>query len=374
MIHEEFDFDLVVIGAGVVGIAAALAFAKKSLKVLLIEKCDSFGKGISSRNSEVIHAGIYYPKNSLKSKFCRKGMELLYDYCKKRRIAHRKIGKLIVQTQSCQEKKLQEIFKNGLANDCNEIRLINKKELNKFEPEVKGFNAIWSPNTGIVDSHSFMDSMLNEFKKVGGIVVFKESFDKIYPTIRGMDCYLSDSTIVKTQRLINATGLQAGFLTQCIEGFPKEKIISVNFCKGTYFSYSQPVPFSHLVYPIPNKEGLGIHYTLDLNSEGRFGPDTEWVQNEDYSLNEARNELAFLEIKKYWPKCDPGQLRPVYAGIRPKIGAKKDFQEDFIIQSYEQHNVPGLINLFGIESPGLTSALAIADYLATKDIYGPHPG
>ena len=368
MNHEEYAFDLVVIGAGIVGIAASLAFAKGGLKVLLVEKNDSFGTGISSRNSEVIHSGIYYPKNSLKSKFCRRGMELLYEYCKKRGIAYRKIGKLIVQTQSYQEKKLQEIFKNGLENDCNEICLLEKNDLNKFEPEVKGFNAIWSPNTGIVDSHSLMDSMLNEFKKVGGIVVFKESFHKIYPTNKGMDCILSDSTRIKTKRLINATGLQAGFLTQCIEGFPKEKIIRVSFCKGTYFGYSQPVPFSHLVYPIPNNEGLGIHYTLDLNSGGRFGPDTEWVQNEDYSLNEARTGLAFLEIRKYWPKCDPSQLRPVYAGIRPKIGTKKEFQKDFIIQSCDQHNVPGLINLFGIESPGLTSALAIAEYLTKKDI------
>jgi L-2-hydroxyglutarate oxidase LhgO len=368
MNHEEYAFDLVVIGAGIVGIAASLAFAKGGLKVLLVEKNDSFGTGISSRNSEVIHSGIYYPKNSLKSKFCRRGMELLYEYCKKRGIAYRKIGKLIVQTQSYQEKKLQEIFKNGLENDCNEICLLEKNDLNKFEPEVKGFNAIWSPNTGIVDSHSLMDSMLNEFKKVGGIVVFKESFHKIYPTNKGMDCILSDSTRIKTKRLINATGLQAGFLTQCIEGFPKEKIIRVSFCKGTYFGYSQPVPFSHLVYPIPNNEGLGIHYTLDLNSGGRFGPDTEWVQNEDYSLNEARTGLAFLEIRKYWPKCDPGQLRAVYAGIRPKIGTKKEFQKDFIIQSCDQHNVPGLINLFGIESPGLTSALAIAEYLTKKDI------
>ena len=368
MNHEEYNFDLVVIGAGVVGIASSLAFAKKGLKVLLVEKTDSFGKGISSRNSEVIHAGIYYPENSLKSKFCRRGMELLYDYCKKRRIAHRKIGKLIVQTHSDQEKKLQEIFKNGQANDCNEICLLERNDLNKIEPEVKGFNAIWSPNTGIVDSHSFMDSMLNEFKKVGGIVLFKASFDKIYPTSRGMDCYLSDATIVKTQRLINSTGLQTELLTQCIEGFPKEKIVRVNFCKGTYFGYSKPVPFSHLVYPIPNKNGLGIHYTLDLNSGGRFGPDTEWVQNEDYSLNEARTHLAFLEIRKYWPKCDLDLLRPVYAGIRPKIGTKKDYQKDFIIQSYEQHNVPGLINLLGIESPGLTSALAIAEYLAKKDL------
>ena len=368
MKHEEYAFDLVVIGAGIVGIAASLAFAKKGLKVLLVEKTDTFGKGISSRNSEVIHAGIYYPKNSLKAKFCRRGMELLYDYCKKRGIANRKIGKLIVQTQRYQEKKLLDIFNNGLENDCSEICLLEKNDLNKLEPEVKGFNAIWSPNTGIVDSHSFMDSMLNEFKKVGGIIVFKESFDKIYPTSRGMDCYLSDSTIVKTQRLINATGLQAGLLTQCIEGFPKEKILRVSFCKGTYFGYSQHVPFSHLVYPIPTKEGLGIHYTLDLNSGGRFGPDTEWVHNEDYSLNEARTELAFLEIRKYWPKCDLGQLRPVYAGIRPKIGTKKDFQKDFIIQSCEEHCVPGLINLFGIESPGLTSALAIAEYLTEKDI------
>ena len=364
MKSEKYDFDLIVIGAGMIGIAISLAYSKKGLKVLLVEKNSSFGTGISSRNSEVIHAGIYYPKDSLKAKFCRRGMKLLYDYCKQKRIAYKKVGKLIVQTRSCQESKLQEIYKNGLANGCNELRVLDQHDLNKLEPEVKGLNAIWSPNTGIVDSHSCMETMILEFEKEDGIVVFNEFLSNIDPTNAGMECSLSDSTIIRTKKLINSTGLQSALLTQCIKGFPKEKIMQISLCKGTYFGYSKPVPFSHLVYPIPNKEGLGIHYTLDLNSEGRFGPDTEWVHNENYDLNEARTEQAFIEIRKYWPKCDPSKLRPIYSGIRPKIGTKNKFHKDFMIQSSEQHNIPGLINLFGIDSPGLTSALALAEYLS----------
>ena len=363
---EKYHFDVVVIGAGIIGIAVSLAHAKKGLQVLLVEKNPTFGQGISSRNSEVIHAGIYYPPNSLKAKFCRRGMKLLYDYCKDKMIPHKKIGKLIVQTDHHQIDNLQKIYKNGLSNGCTELSLIDEKELKKLEPEIKGINAIWSPNTGIVDSHACMNAMLIDLEKEGGTVVFNHQFEKFFPTDKGIECIANSSIIISAKKLINSAGLDAVSLTSSIIGFPETCQENIIFCKGTYFGYKNRLPFSHLIYPLPNSEGLGIHFTLDMNSDGRFGPDTEWVEQQDYKLDEKRTNNAFREIKKYWPKCNCHYLRPIYAGIRPKLGSKKDFKKDFVIQNTEVHNIPGLINLFGIESPGLTSALSLAEYIANE--------
>ena len=365
MTTEKYYFDVVVIGAGIIGISISLEHAKKGLQVLLVEKNSTFGQGISSRNSEVIHAGIYYPSNSLKAKFCRRGMEMLYSYCKNKMIPHKKLGKLIVQTNHEQGSKIQEILKNGLCNGCTELRLIDKNDLKKLEPEIRGINAIWSPKTGIVDSHTCMSAMLEDFHTEDGTVVFNHCFEKFYPTENGIECILNNSTII-TRKLVNSTGLASVALAKSITGFPKDLIGDISFCKGTYFGYEKRLPFSHLIYPLPSDEGLGIHFTLDMNSDGKFGPDTEWVKHEDYNLDETRTNHAFLEISKYWPNCVRNRLRPVYAGVRPKIGTRKDFSRDFIIQTDKEHEIPGLVNLFGIESPGLTSALAIAEHIADQ--------
>ena len=363
---EKYYFDVVVIGAGIIGIAISLAHAKKGSQVLLVEKNPTFGQGISSRNSEVIHAGIYYPPNSLKAKFCRRGMILLYDYCKDKDIPHKKIGKLIIQTENQTDNDLEKIYANGLSNGCTELRLIDEKELNELEPEVKGINAIWSPNTGIIDSHACMNAMLVDLQKKGGTVVFNHQFEKFFPTDKGIECLVNSSTVITTKKLINSAGLDSVYVTKLIEGFPESHQENISYCKGTYFGYKNRLPFSHLIYPLPNEEGLGIHFTLDMNLDGRFGPDTEWVEQVDYSLDDARTKHASKEIKKYWPKCDHRCLRAVYAGIRPKLGTQKSFRKDFIIQTSEVHNIPGLINLFGMESPGLTSALSIAEYIANE--------
>ena len=365
---EKYYFDVVVIGAGIIGIATSLEHAKKGLQVLLVEKNPTFGQGVSSRNSEVIHAGIYYPQNSLKAQFCRRGMELLYNYCKIKMIPHRQIGKLIIQTDDNETSKLQEIYTNGLANGCTELRIINNKDLRNFEPEVKGINAIWSPKTGIIDSHACMSAMLADLEKEGGTVVFNHLFERIVPTDDAIDCLVDNSVVISTKKLINSAGLGSTSLAKSIEGFQKSHVENISFCKGSYFGYEGSLPFSHLIYPLPNNEGLGIHFTLDMNWNGKFGPDTEWVGKEDYSLNEKRTPHAFKEIKKYWPKCDHSLLRPIYAGIRPKLGTKEHFRKDFMIQTAKKHNIPGLINLFGMESPGLTSALSIAEHIANHNV------
>ena len=358
---DIYNFDIIIVGAGVIGIAIARACAQKKKSVLLIEKNPQFGEGISSRNSEVIHAGIYYPENSLKAKFCRDGMERLYRYCYEKKISIKQTGKLIVQTSAKDEDKLLEIYNLGKKNGCNELRLLNTQEIKKFETEISAVNAIWSPKTGIFDSHSFMKSLLDDFEKENGTVVFNHNLGKIVKKGRFFELPIDSTTLLKTKNLINCCGLHATKFLENIEDFPKSLIKKTSFCKGTYFGYQGKIPFNHHIYPIPNKAGLGIHFTQDLNENGQFGPDTEWINSEDYAVDFNRVKNAHIQIKKYWPNCDITKIRPVYSGIRPKIGSKVNFEKDFIIQTEHHHNFSGLINLIGIESPGLTASLSIAN-------------
>ncbi len=360
---DTYNFDIVVVGAGVIGISIALACAHKNFSVLLIEKNSNFGREISSRNSEVIHAGIYYPEHSLKAKFCRDGMKRLYKYCNKKNIPIKKTGKLIVQTHPKDQEKLFKIYEAGIKNGCDELSLLTSNQLKKLESEVNAENAIWSPNTGILDSHQFMKSMLDEFEKANGIIVYNHNLKKVIIKRQNFELPLDQSTTLLTKNLINCCGLNATNFAQNIEGYPKKFVKKTIYCKGTYFGYQGLLPFSHHIYPIPNKAGLGIHFTLDLNNNGQFGPDTEWVNSENYTVSNNRIRAAYDEIKKYWPKCCKDNIRPVYAGIRPKIGSRINFEKDFIIQTNSDHRIPGLINLLGIESPGLTSALSIAYYV-----------
>ena len=357
---DIYKFDIIVVGAGVIGIAIAMACAKKN-SVLLIEKNSSFGRGISSRNSEVIHAGIYYPTDTLKAKFCRDGMERLYEYCYKKNIPIKQTGKLIVQTNFKDQNKLLKIFETGIKNGCKELRLLNSREITNLESEISAENAIWSPKTGVFDSHQFMKAMLDDFESANGIAVYNHNLKKVFTKGTHFELPLDDSTTIITKNLINCCGLNATNFAQKIEGFPKKSIKNTQFCKGTYFGYQGKIPFNHHIYPIPNNVGLGMHFTLDLNNNGQFGPDTEWVDSENYTLDNNRVKKAYNEIKKYWPKCNEDKIRPVYSGIRPKIGSKFGFEKDFLIQTMDNHKIPGLINLFGIESPGLTSALSIAN-------------
>ena len=359
--RDIYNFDIVVVGAGVIGISIALACAKKNFSVLLLEKNSNFGQEISSRNSEVIHAGIYYPENSLKAKFCRDGMKRLYQYCKEKSIPFKQTGKLIVQTNIKDQDKLLKLYETGRKNGCDELQLLTSKEVNKLESEITAKNAIWSPKTGIIDSHQFMKSMLDDFEQAKGIVVYNHELKEVINKGGEFELPLEKSTFLNAKKIINCCGLHATNFTQYIKGFPKGLIKKTKFCKGTYFGYQGKIPFNHHIYPIPSNVGLGIHFTLDLNNCGQFGPDTEWINSENYAVNNNRVKNAYNEIKKYWPKCNKDKIRPVYAGIRPKIESKIDFEKDFLIQSVTDHKIPGLINLLGIDSPGLTSALSIAN-------------
>lgn len=360
---DTFEFDIIVVGAGAIGISIAMKCAQKKKSVLLIEKNSSFGEEISSRNSEVIHAGIYYPKDSLKAKFCRDGMKRLYKYCHKKNIPIKKTGKLIVQSDPKDQNRLLDIFYRGLKNGCKELRLLDTKEINKIEPEVTAENAIWSPNTGVFDSHQFMRAMLDDFERANGIAVYNQNLKKIFTQRKNFKLILDDSTTLITKNLINCCGLNATNFAKKIEGLSKNFVRNTLFCKGTYFGYQGKIPFNHHIYPLPNNTGLGIHFTLDLNNNGQFGPDTEWVNSENYSVDYSRVKNAYYEIKKYWPKCNEDKIRPVYSGIRPKIKNRFNFEKDFLIQTSQDHKISGLINLYGIESPGLTSSLSIANYI-----------
>ena len=285
---------------------------------------------------------------------------MVYKYCYEKKIPIKQTGKLIVQTSTKDEDKLLRIYNSGKKNGCNELRLLNSKEIKKLETEISAINAIWSPKTGIFDSHSFMKALLDDFENTNGTVVFNHILGKVVKKGRFFQLPIDSTTLLKTKILINCCGLHATKFLENIEDFPKSLIKKTSFCKGTYFGYQGKIPFNHHIYPIPSKAGLGIHFTLDLKENGQFGPDTEWVNSENYAVDYNRVKKAYNEIKKYWPKCNENKIRPVYSGIRPKIETKINFESDFLIQTSNSHKISGLINFYGIESPGLTSALSIA--------------
>ncbi|KAI5443546.1 variant 3 [Lathyrus oleraceus] len=342
--------DCVVIGAGVVGIAVATALALKGREVIVIESGPSFGTGTSSRNSEVVHAGIYYPRDSFKAIFCVKGREMLYEYCSKHDIPHEQTGKLIVATRSSEIPKLNDILNHGIQNGVDGLKVMNGVDAMKMEPELQCVKAILSPLSGIVDSHSLMLSL-----------------------VRRCSCYLT-TFCIKYRTVI---GLSAPALAKRFTGLENRVIPPAYYARGCYFTLSNTkAPFRRLLYPIPEDGGLGVHVTLDLNGQVKFGPDVEWIdgvddissfQNKfDYSVHANRAEKFYPEIRKYYPNLKDGSLEPGYSGIRPKLSGPYQSPVDFVIQGEDIHGIPGLVNLFGIESPGLTSSLAIADFISTK--------
>lgn len=360
-----YAVDTVVIGAGVIGLACARRMARAGFRTLVIEREDTFGKGISSRNSEVIHAGLYYRPGSLKARLCRPGRDMLYDYCASHQVPHRQVGKWIVATEEAQEDQLQSIHINALANGCDEVRWVDKAEIGKSEPALRASRALCSPRTGIVDSHALMLSLLGEVEDADGDVVFRTSIRNVRVESAGFAVYLDDEegTCVRSNHLVNASGLQATEFAHCIEGLSAQHIPSTAFAKGDYFSYAGRCPFQRLIYPVPEVAGLGVHLTLDMSGRARFGPDVEWVNELDYRVNENKREQFHQAISTYWPDCEPDKLMPDYSGIRPKIKLTSGFIDDFTVQTESVHGIRGLVNLFGIESPGLTSCLSLADYV-----------
>lgn len=361
----------VVIGAGVVGLAVARRLALDGQEVLLLESADAFGTGTSSRNSEVIHAGIYYPAGSLKAQLCVQGRQQLYAYCQERSVAHKQCGKLIVATSSDQVAQLSAIQAkaalNGLTG-ADALRLLTQAEAKALEPALQCDAALWSPSTGIVDSHALMLSYLGDFENAGGLLALNACFESAQ-VVPGEDkgttrfvVRTRDGTELLAQRVVNAAGLTAPNVAQKFTGMKTNGLPKAYYAKGNYFSLSGKSPFSHLIYPVPEAAGLGVHLTLDMAGQAKFGPDVEWVDSPDQLLVDPRRGDAFYaEVRKYWPGLKDGALLASYAGIRPKINAPSEAAADFCIMGPQAHGVKGLVHLLGIESPGLTSSMAIAD-------------
>lgn len=361
------SIDAVVIGAGVVGLATARALALTGMEVLVLERHRRVGEETSSRNSGVIHSGIYYAHGSLKARLCVAGRQMLYEYCEARGVAHSRCGKLIVAQES-QIEDLRTLQQKGLANGVDDLAWLTAAEAQALEPLVHCSAALLSPSTGIVDVHELMTALQGDLETLGGTVVFGS---ELLSATRESERFLlrvQDSDGVSelpAARLINSTGLSAIGLLASIEGYPPHRLAPAYFAKGNYFVCAGK-PFRRLVYPMPNEAGLGVHATLDLDGATRFGPDVEWIQTLDYRVDPQRAQSFYAAIREYWPALPDGALQPGYAGIRPKRVGPGAKAGDFEIEGPRSHGVAGLVNLLGIESPGLTSCLAIGAEVAAQ--------
>lgn len=406
--------DVVIIGAGVVGLACASSLARAGREVLIIERETAFGTGISSRNSEVIHAGLYYPPGSLKARLCVEGRQKLYDWCAEQAVPHARCGKLVVATHPDQAPALAAIAQRARANGVTDLHPLDAAQLRELEPELAAHSALLSPATGIIDSHSLMLSLLGDAEHHGAMLALASPVLGGQATDDGIILHIgeheahqaqllaprtspppdtgyynpegnapqasrrphgtptqnqghppSTSTTLKARWVINAAGLDAPLLGRQIRSAATPHAPQPHYARGVYFSHTGKTPFSRLIYPIPEAGGLGVHLTLDLGSQAKFGPDVEWIEHPDYTVNPARKERFVNAIQHWWPQLDPSRLQPGYAGIRPKIVGPGQPDADFRIDGPTTHGVPGLIHLYGIESPGLTASLAIADHVAS---------
>ena len=357
--------DCIVIGAGVVGLAIARALALKGREVLVLETANAIGTGTSSRNSEVIHAGIYYPPGSLKAQLCVQGKQLLYNYCKERGIGHNRCGKLIVATNDSQVAQLQGIIAKAAANGVNDLVLLSREQARALEPQLVCVAAIHSPSTGIIDSHALMLSLQGDIENSGGFIVLNTAVADMKCAQAAIEIIASDGTVLLANTVINAAGLQAPQLASRIQGLDEKHVPSTFWAKGNYFTLQGKSPFGRLIYPVPEAAGLGVHLTIDLGGQARFGPDVQWVDSpNDLAVDPSRGDAFYAEVRKYWPGLRDGTLQADYAGIRPKLQGPGLVASDFVIQGEAVHGISGLVNLFGIESPGLTSSLAIGEYVS----------
>jgi len=387
--------DCVVVGAGVVGLAVARALALAGREVVVLEAAEGIGTGTSSRNSEVIHAGIYYPKGSLKARLCVQGKQALYAYCAERGVPHRRCGKLIVATEAAQLATLADIRAKAAANGVGDLKHLSRQEAQALEPEIECVGALLSPSTGIIDSHAFMLALQGDAEHAGAVFAFFSRVARarvvdggfeievqtldVQPTSTGTpgaaasetagssgheSAELSSTSTWHTRTLINAAGLHAPDVAARIEGLDARHVPRAHYARGHYFTLSGRPRFQRLIYPVPQPGGLGVHLTLDLQGQARFGPDVQWVDGIDYTVDPRRADAFYAEVRRYWPALPDGALQPGYAGIRPKLAGPEAPNLDFRIDGPAQHGVPGLVNLLGIESPGLTASLAIGDVVA----------
>jgi L-2-hydroxyglutarate oxidase LhgO len=356
--------DAVVIGAGLVGLACARALALAGREVVILEAEDAIGTHTSSRNSEVIHAGIYYPQGSLKARACVEGRKRLYEYCAAQGVPHRRCGKLIVATDAAQLDELAGIQRKAHANGVTDVAPVSVAEVRAMEPELSCVAALHSPSTGIVDSHALMLAYLGDAERAGAMLALRSRLEKAIVRAEGIELRVAGADPVLAARVVNSAGLRAPTLARRIEGYPADLAPPELYAKGNYYTLAKRPPFSRLVYPVPEPGGLGVHVTLDLGGRARFGPDVEWIDSIDYTVDPRRAERFYAAIRRYWPGLPDGALEPGYAGIRPKIAGKGAPAPDFVVQGPREHGVPGLVHLYGIESPGLTASLALADHVA----------
>ena len=361
--------DVVVVGAGVVGLAVARALALMGREVMVLESEAAIGQGTSSRNSEVIHAGIYYPTGSLKARLCLHGKSLLYDYCEQRGVAHHRCGKLIVANTPSQAAALPAIVQKAQANGVGDLVLLTREQARALEPQLECLAAVHSPSTGIVDSHGLMLALQGDLENAGGLVACHSTVQRLRVRPDGIEVHAADGTVLRARTVVNAAGLHACALGLQTEGLDPAHVPRPWFAKGNYFTLAGRSPFQRLVYPAPEPDkhlaGLGVHLTIDLGGQAKFGPDVQWVDDPaDLQVDPAGGEAFDVVVRQYWPGLPDGALQPGYAGMRPKISGPDEPAADFRIDGPAVHGVPGLVNLFGIESPGLTSCLAIGESVA----------
>ncbi|HKY38835.1 MAG TPA: NAD(P)/FAD-dependent oxidoreductase [Polyangiaceae bacterium] len=372
---ETLDLDAVVIGGGVIGLAVARALALAGREVTLLEAESRLGNHSSSRNSEVIHAGIYYPQGSLKARLCVAGKELLYRYCAEKGIPHQRVGKIIVATRDEDVGTLQGILQKARDNGVTDLEWLEARQIAELEPSVEAVRGLLSPSTGIIDSHEFMSALRRDAEAHGAHVVLSSPVQS--GEVRGRGGFElrvggREPFTARCRTLVNAAGLTAQNVARSIRGVPAASIPGQYFAKGHYVTLSGRSPFRRLVYPVPVPGGLGVHVTLDMSGQARFGPDVSWLDGIDYAFDEQRSAAFYAAIRSYFPALSDGALAPGYTGIRPKLSPAGAPADDFVLQGTAEHGVPGLLSLYGIESPGLTSALALAD--AVLDSLSNDPG
>jgi L-2-hydroxyglutarate oxidase LhgO len=361
------DVETIVVGAGVVGLAVARALALAGHETMVLEQHALIGSETSSRNSEVIHAGIYYPPGSLRASLCVRGKELLYAFCAENNVAHARCGKLLVATSESQLPKLAAIRETAAKNGVTDLEPIGGNAARALEPEVACVAALVSPSTGIIDSHALMLALQGDAENHGALLAFHAPVERGRITADGIELEVggAEPITLLARTVINSAGLHAPALAQRFEGLDRALVPIPFFCKGNYFTLAGARPFRHLIYPVPEEAGLGVHVTIDLGGQVRFGPDVEWLDALDYDVDPARAEVFYDAVRKYYPGLKDGAIEPGYAGIRPKISPRGTQAADFVIQGPAQHGVPGLVNLFAIESPGLTACLALAEAVAS---------
>lgn len=360
--------DCVVVGAGVVGLAVARALALQGREVLVLERGDAIGQGASSRNSEIIHAGIYYPPGSLKARTCVRGRALLYAYCAAHGVAHRRLGKLIVAVDTGEQPQLERYLESGRANGVDDLVLLDRAEVRRREPQLSCTAALLSPSTGIIDSHAYLLALQADLEAHGGRVLLRNPVrgGRVGGARPQIEVGEDQTVCVRCRTLVNCAGLDAQRLCASLAGFPAAAVPACHYARGRYYSLTGRAPFSTLVYPLATTAGLGVHATLDLAGQLRFGPDVEWIDRVDYRFEDTRRAEFAAAIRRYYPGLDAARLQPGYTGIRPKLVGPGEPAADFRIQTRIEHGIEGLVNLFGIESPGLTASLALAEEVCRR--------